>query len=480
MNNKSTFSRRDMICGLAAGVILAPSFGTAFGNQAAHGTGLDVTSFGAVGDGSHDDLGAFKQALSQLQSQGGGTLTGPSKTYFFNIASDNDSLSIPSNTTLNFPKGTIFSWNYVGSPLIVLVNTTNCTIQGITFQWSGLLKDIPGGSTQQPRYGWGGALPNRDFCANVLALGAENLTIRDCKGEKTNQTSDLGGNCYYEFASFHAKKDGSLSKGNRIENCEINDAVIAMMMTGQQGLVISNITSKRFPGDHPVGGAPGLPGHILYTAITSLGYPYVSNLDVSNIFDEGQVTGKLTTAARLDSTIQLKHTEKSNFRNVRSNRPTGILTMGSVIDSTFDQFLYAPKEMISHAVGFMDTQSKGNYVERCKFTNFTIDIPRGVEKSAFVAANPGRIKNCYIQAKISAGYDNASMSVIAVRSEASQFDISFNPLTANTIHPVMFLDGSFDSHAKVALPARVNRAKLPTNGVRATTPRSDIQFSQQN
>src|SRR5690606_4257445 len=76
-NTKRRISRRELLASVGASAALlsagslmaaAPNGGSRMGDS---GTRFDVKSFGAVGDGVHDDTSAIQQAISAVEDIGG-------------------------------------------------------------------------------------------------------------------------------------------------------------------------------------------------------------------------------------------------------------------------------------------------------------------------------------------------------------------------------------------------------------------------
>jgi len=93
---------------------------------------VDVTSMGAVGDGSTDDTAAFHHAIDALTAGGGGTLVVPPGVYSIKPSS----LTFPSNVTVAGNAATLRA-NAVGFTLVDVAGT-NITVSGVTFDGAGL------------------------------------------------------------------------------------------------------------------------------------------------------------------------------------------------------------------------------------------------------------------------------------------------------------------------------------------------------
>jgi hypothetical protein len=101
--------RRKATCLLLANMALAACNGQVAGS----GTAL-LTSFGAFGDGVHDDTGAIQAAINALEAGNGGTLVVPSGTYLLDSYSPSPhpwyfyNLRIGSNITVQASPGAKF------------------------------------------------------------------------------------------------------------------------------------------------------------------------------------------------------------------------------------------------------------------------------------------------------------------------------------------------------------------------------------
>jgi len=106
---------------------------------------FSVLSFGAIGDGTTDNLTAFQAALNQIHTNGGGTLIIPPGNYLFKKPSSSQpSLTVYSNTSIIIQKGaTLLSQAIFGGYNSGLFNNA-VGAKNISISGQGQFKAAPG------------------------------------------------------------------------------------------------------------------------------------------------------------------------------------------------------------------------------------------------------------------------------------------------------------------------------------------------
>lgn len=211
---------------------------------------LTVTSFGAIGDGTHNDTHAIQAALDALEAQGGGILLVPKGTYLLNSYS-------PS------PHPWFFYNLLVGSNITIQANPGAKFLQG------------PSGRAPIPR----GASEVRN---SVLVFGSRNYVI------DTFQTPSYNGGFYRLNATRANDLSVTLSTPSQASKFMIGDYVAIYSAVPVEGVIpseSSRVTSVSPSGvlglAHPLARAFGSPGIANVSSLATV------NIGVTNLIVEG-------------------------------------------------------------------------------------------------------------------------------------------------------------------------------------------------
>lgn len=165
---------------------------------------VTVKSYGAVGDGLHDDTAAIQAAIDALEAQGGGTLAVPAGTYLLNSYSSS-------------PHPWFFYNLRVGSYVTVQAN------QGATFlQGPAGRAPVPPGASQVRN--------------TVLVFGTKNYVIN------TFSDPDFNGGFYPVHATHMNDLALTLSDATQVSNFHVGDYVAIYSSSPANNLVPSEYT----------------------------------------------------------------------------------------------------------------------------------------------------------------------------------------------------------------------------------------------
>jgi hypothetical protein len=404
--------------------------------------------------GTTSVLTPFKNAVADVGT--GGRLIVRRGRYKFTIASSSDTILLPSDFMLDCEEGVIFEWSFMGAaPLFAIIDEENVLIQGPLFEWDGTLADVSG--TSSDFLGWTQSLPNRNLAAHILSLGSHAVRVRysGCrtKGDAPSAATD----CFEEFASFHHKDDGTTrTYDNAVEHCKIDDVVVGSLISGQDNFRFRDITSRRFPGNHPVGGGSGLSGHLLYATDNS-GTLRSRGLEVRDVVDHGTGVGTITN--RLDTSIQVKTTEAARISGITSRRPTGIFSAAELVKSNVSDLLWTPAT--AETTGLQTSATNGIGVDDCVLKNLTFILPDTTDERAFDIIS---MRRSHVQAFISASFSSGSFagSVLSACTD-NKVSIDFLARSSTTIAPCNTLSSSHRNIIEIT-PVGENQAVRPVNG----------------
>lgn len=249
------------------------------------------------------------QAAMTVLANGGGLLI-RSGTYFFNVASDSDTILIPSNVRIDCEPGVIFRWGYWGSPLFAIVNKTNVKmlLRGAKFVWTGTFGTTSG---SLDKFGYGRAIPAYEWCSHIISVGSEYVTIEGgrCAGDTTSNVQNI-------FIEFRGKNDGSVTEGNEIRNLVIDDICQGVVMGEQKRFVIDGIKSDRYSS---VSNGLYGPGHLIYIIPGSTTSEAGT---IRDIYDAGTALSAFTIGSH---TLSLKLLQHSSVTDIRSRRSEGAI-----------------------------------------------------------------------------------------------------------------------------------------------------------
>jgi hypothetical protein len=279
---------------------------------------------GADNTGSTSQIPAFRAALAKS-----GRVIIESGTYSFDLTGDADTVLIPSNTEIECEPGVVFKWGYWGSPLFAIVNRQNVglNLNGARFVWSGTFGTTSGA---RDTLGYGRAIPAYEWCAHIVSLGSEYVTIDGarCSGATTANNQNA-------FVGFRGKADGSLAEGNRVTNLFADDVCQGITWGEQKRFVIDRIKSGRY--SNASASLYGM-GHVLYVVIGST--PSEGG-EISNIQDDGIALSPYTVGAHTVSLKSLKHT---TVRNIHSQRVEGAVNLQNLENVEIDFRHYTSSE----------------------------------------------------------------------------------------------------------------------------------------
>lgn len=347
--------------------------------------------------GTTSILTQFKNAVADVST--GGRLIVRKGTYKFTLASDTDTILLPSGFKLECEEGVIFKWDYLGSPLFCIAEKEDVLIEGPIFEWNGTLADVTG-SPGATRFGWSGTLANRDYCAHVLSLGSSGVRVRYAKCRTTGDAPTLTTQAYYMFAGFFPNEDNvTRTTDNAVEHCKIDDVIQGTLLSAQDNFRFKDIVSRRFPGDHPVGGS--LNGHLLYQSDNG-GTSSSRGLEVSDVVDHGGSFGTIT--GRSDTCIQIKQADDAIVKGVSCKRPTGIFSFFAFSGGVVADSVWRPATVESN--GASSGAISGVGLEDSILRNLSFILPTSTDKAAW---NFSEMKRCVVSAHISASHSATSI-----------------------------------------------------------------------
>lgn len=416
--------------------------------------GIDVAQspYSAVADDTTDNVAAFQAALAVLETAGSGDLIVPPGNYFFNITDDDHSLVVPSNVRIRAPFGATFRWTNLGSPLFAIVEAENVTIDGITFTWGGTLADVSGSNTD--RFGWTGTLANRDFLAHILCLGSSAVHITNCRCYTVGDAPTVATEAFYTFAGFLPQSDDTTRTfGNIVSDCTIDDVVQGVFAVAQDGMIIRGLTSRRHPGNHPVGGGSGVEGHLVYQSENG-GTTRSRGTLVEGVTDLGQTYG--VTTNRVDTTVQLKACDNAIVRDVTSRRNGGIASFANFRGGVISGMAWMPDAPTTNGISVAPGDSVG--IADSVMTGLTFMLPDNTDKAAWNMFNVARSR---VDAMISAAHTTTSISS-SVLTTCTDNHVRITYLARNTtsVQPCTLITTSLRNYIEI-IPAGQNQSLRP-------------------
>ncbi len=174
---------------------------------------IEVTpqGYGADATGAVSAVTAFQNMMTAVDARTTARkIRIPKGTYLFTIASDADTILIPSNVEIECDPGVVFKWGYWGSPLFAIVNESNVKLKlnGAKLLWTGTFGVTSGSSD---KFSFGKAIPAYEWCAHIVCMGSEYVWIDGarCAGNTTANVQNA-------LLSFRGKSDNTTTKGNRL------------------------------------------------------------------------------------------------------------------------------------------------------------------------------------------------------------------------------------------------------------------------
>lgn len=214
---------------------------------------IEVTpqDYGADDTGVSSCVTAFQAAMTVLAN--GGKLRVPEGTYLFTLASDSDSIQIPSGVSVECDAGVVFKYSYNNAPLFVISEKSNVRIVGrpkIVFTGT---YNTDASASSSPRFGYTYSTGAYQWRVHIACVGSSNVEIDViCEGNTTANVQDAA-------ILLLGADDGSLTAGNRV-TVLANDVAQGVVMSAQKGAVIDVTTDRYSQASNAVYG----PGHAVY------------------------------------------------------------------------------------------------------------------------------------------------------------------------------------------------------------------------
>lgn len=166
---------------------------------------FDVTAYGAVGDGVHNDTELIQNAINAASVSGGGVVLFPTRTYGITAVGAHPMLYLSNNVSLRGDHATlkVLAGASRGSTMIDVRSVTNTTIEGLIFNGNWLSRKTAGG--------WSGSFNFEDNGLNVVST---NIIIRDCQFldiGKDGINNDGAKNMLIDFCLFDRCGDAGLA-----------------------------------------------------------------------------------------------------------------------------------------------------------------------------------------------------------------------------------------------------------------------------
>jgi len=392
---------------------------------------FNVKAFGTFAD-TAATRAAFATAFAAVAAAGGGTVWVPRATYTFNIASDSDTLLLPSNCDMLCEPGTILRWGQLGSPLFAAVNKENINIVGPIFEWNGTLVDVAGGTAG--RFGQSMNINNRDYCCHVLSLGSNNVRIVRSTSRTQGDAPTLATQAFVIFGGFYPSTDGTSNTGNGMEDCKIDDVIQGCLTINQHNFRFENIASRRFPGDNPIGGGVGTNGHLFYNSWSAT--PQRSqNITIRDITDFGVPFGTID-ASRADTSIQAKAIDGGIITGVLSRRPTGLFSFDGTINCRItNSALIIPTATVGGQAGIScSTSFDGVGMADCTMEGITVILPDNTDRPAL---SVNGMQRCQISMYVSASHTTESIGSVTLNNSCIDNIVRVDYLarTINSVQP---------------------------------------------
>lgn len=350
--------------------------------------------------GATSILTQFKNAVADVGT--GGRLIVRRGTYKFTLASYTDTILLPSDFWLDCEEGVVFKWDWMGGALMAAVEKENVLITGPMFEWNGTLANVAGSNTNT--YGWTGTTAAlRDFCCDVLSLGSTGVRVRHSGHRVVGDAPTLASEAFAIFAGFFPDEDDTTRTADcEVTDCRIDDVVQGVLFSGQDNMTLRDLKSRRFPGNHALGGGNGVDGHIIYA--TDAG-PRSRGLTIRDIRDHGSSYGTIT--GRSDSSVQVKASERAIISGVSSARPTGVLTLADFVRGTVSDVTWNPATVESNGMSSAAGSGAAAGLTDSTLQNLNFFLPDSTDKAAW---NMNSMDRCVLKAMISAAHTTTSIS----------------------------------------------------------------------
>lgn len=383
--------------------------------------------------GASSVLTPFTNAIADVGS--GGRLIVRKGTYLIPVTSAATSLLLPSGFWLDCEEGTIFRWSGMGAfPLFAAVEKEDVLITGATFEWNGTLAEVAGSLSDFN--GWTGTLANRDLAAHVLSLGSTGVRIKHCSSRTVGDNPSAATEAFYIFAGFFPSEDDTTrTADNAVEDCRIDDVVQGVLLSAQDNFRFKKITSRRFPGNHPVGGGSGVAGHLVYVSENGL-TTRSRGVEIDDVVDHGASFGTITN--RTDTSVQVKCADGAIVKGVTSRRPTGIFSFAEFVKGVVSDSVWAPATVQTHGCSSATTNSTGLEDSILRGLNFY--LPDNTDKGAW---NFNSMARCVVSAHISASHTTTSISSsILTTCVDNKISIDYAARNTTSVQPVNLITSS--------------------------------------
>lgn len=198
---------------------------------------------------------AFQAAMTALAN--GGKFRIPEGTYLFTLASDSDSIQIPSNVSVECDAGVVFKYSYNDGPLFVIAEKSNVRFVGKPkFIFTGTFNT--GGASGTTRFGYARSGGNYEWRCHIACVGSSNVEIDIlCEGETTSNVQDRA-------ILLLGADDGNLVSGNRVK-LKADDVCQGIAFEGQKDFIVEVSQDRYSNASSAVYG----PGHVAYHTLTA-------------------------------------------------------------------------------------------------------------------------------------------------------------------------------------------------------------------
>ena len=266
-------------------------------------SGLDVKTFGAVGDGVADDSAAIQKAVSQLKADGGGTLDFPAGTYRIATRNGGPVFDGISNVKINFASGAVLlmdnlepNGNGGGHGFTFRAPAENIELHNVNVVW----KNKPGQRSMGDGIRFEG-FPQEDKTIR-------NILIDGCRVEASAQTGAVLMGCS-DITVKNFTIENSWADGLHFNACcNISVEGVKGIRTGDDTLAFVTYYSPEFTGK--VGGVFSLPdlgkwnnSNSIASGISAIGggangirIAGAWDLEISNVEVEGKSCGIIVDA----------------------------------------------------------------------------------------------------------------------------------------------------------------------------------------
>lgn len=444
---------------------------------------------------------AIQSAFGLFAQAGGGTLNFPAGTFLIDFPelaqntatgpwfTASDLLVVPPNTTIQGTVGTgnnpesILQWSSTSLPIFIFARASHSSLQNLQANFIGsmpsqfpygdvMLLDVLGYNTEYQHEnemcGTSGEMFNFAFVFDSDYVTFNNLLFDSATHDDNHiigSAIDLKGKGVITNGGGGLT---ALANGNQITNIQIRDFLGGMTVSGQHGLMVSNISA-----DHRGSSGVGPPGHLLYLTDTfqaNSDGTTIADLESTNVTVQNVSEGPDTYSnANAGGTLAIKSVNGGTFTNVTSQHPEGLIqTLWEDQNLTFSNMTWqssynlcenVPGNCITPVIYSTETDTQFYPLENLTFKNISLTstvtpitallMGNGITVNGFNISTPPT----FLPGQTS------KMAVLSVKSTnaANVTNYTYTPLiksysaTTNYNNPFMAWHASSNAHAAVTI-----------------------------